>query len=164
MVGGVPFDIRRATAAELGAANRVVEAAVMGWDLPERVKRLTLPSYRYQPHDLEHLDLVVGVDRESIVGVAAWEPAQPGDGPIGAQALLLHGLYVAPERQGEGLGTRLLGAADAAAREGGFDGVLVKAQRAAQPFFCARGFTQLPVADPDRDYPHRFWRPIQASP
>lgn len=163
MVDEASFNMRRATVTDLDRANRVVEAAAMGWDLPERVKRLTLPSYRYQPHDLEHLELVVAVDRGGIVGVAAWEPAQPGDGPTGARALLLHGLYVVPERQGEGLGTRLLGAADATAREGGFDGVLVKAQRSAQPFFRARGFTQLPVADPDRDYPHRFWRPILAS-
>lgn len=156
--------LRPASVGDLDAVNSVVEAAVMGWDLPERVKRLSLPSYRYQPHDLEHLDLVVAVDGECILGVAAWEPAQPGDGPAAARALLLHGLYVAPERQGGGLGTRLLGAAELAARQAGFDGVLVKAQRSAQPFFLARGFALLAVADPDRDYPHRLWRPTPAGP
>ena len=30
----------------LDAINRVIESAVLGWDLAERVKRLVLPSYR----------------------------------------------------------------------------------------------------------------------
>lgn len=155
--------LRPALVGDLDAVNAVVEAAVMGWDLPERVKRLSLPSYRYQPHDLGHLDLIVAVDGERLIGVAAWEPAPPGDGPAGTRALLLHGLYVAPERQGRGLGTRLLAAAEMASREGGFDGVLVRAQRSAQPFFVAQGFTPLAVADPDRDYPHRLWRPTPVA-
>jgi len=131
----------------------------MGWDLPERVKRLSLPSYRYQPQDLDHLELVLALEEGRVAGVAAWEPAAAGEGPADARALLLHGLYVAPERQRSGIGSRLLEAAEVAARGGGFDGLLVKAQRSAQTFFLARGFSLLPVADPQRDYPHRLWRP-----
>jgi hypothetical protein len=45
-----------------------------------------------------------------------------------------------------------------AAREQRFDGLLVKAQSDAVDFFVARGLQRLPVVDPDRDYPHRFWK------
>jgi hypothetical protein len=49
------ISIRTARESDLGALNEVIEACVMGWNLPERVKRLSLGSYRYQPHDLAHL-------------------------------------------------------------------------------------------------------------
>jgi GNAT superfamily N-acetyltransferase len=143
---------------ELDRVNAVIEAAVMGWDLPARVKRLSLPSYRYCAEDLEHLTSMVAVDAlDRILGVAAWEPAEPVDVPTSRPAMLLHGLYVDPERQGSGIGTRLLSAAGQAARAVGFDGLLIKASRHAQGFFAARGLTLLPVEDPDRDYPYRFW-------
>lgn len=37
------------------------------------------------------------------------------------------------------------------------NGVQVKTQAAAVAFFKARGWQALPVDDPARDYPHRFW-------
>jgi L-amino acid N-acyltransferase YncA len=151
--------LRPAMPADLAAINAVVERAVMTWNLPERVKRLTLPSYRYQPHDLDHLHVVVAeaADR-ALLGVAAWEPASPRDLPAGQTGLLLHGLYVDPNRQRGGVGSQLLDAAMSAAREQGFDGLLVKAQPDAADFFLARGMQRLPVINPDRDYPHRFWK------
>jgi GNAT superfamily N-acetyltransferase len=151
------LDLRVGSAADLDAINRVVEAAVMTWDLPERVKRLSLSSYRYQPHDLEHLELLVAEEADrGIVGVAAWEPADPRDAPPETRALLLHGLYVAPKRQRRGIGARVLEAAETAARAQGFDALLVKAQPSAEAFFRARGMERLPVLRPGRDYPHRF--------
>ena len=156
--------LRWATPADLEALNAVIEAAVMTWDLPERVKRLSLPSYRYAPHDLDHLQIMVAEAPDSgIVGVAAWEPADSGDTPAGSRALLLHGIYVMPERQGAGTGTRLVDAAVAAAGEQGFDGLLVKAQAGANRFFRSLGFEQLPVENPERDYPHRFWKTVYDS-
>lgn len=153
------IEIRAGTAADLRAANTVVEAAVMTWDLPERVKRLSLPAYRYQAHDLEHLALVLAVDPVgAVVGVAAWEVAEPGDAPLGAHALLLHGIYVMPRSHRAGVGSRLLEAAETAAFEGGFDGLLVRAQRDAEGFFLKRDFDLLPVEDQGRDYPHRLWK------
>jgi L-amino acid N-acyltransferase YncA len=151
--------LRPAMPADLAAINAVVERAVMTWNLPERVKRLTLPSYRYQPHDLDHLHVVVAeaADR-ALLGVAAWEPASPRDLPAGQTGLLLHGLYVDPDWQRGGVGSQLLDAAMSAAREQGFDGLLVKAQPDAADFFLARGMQRLPVINPDRDYPHRFWK------
>jgi predicted N-acetyltransferase YhbS len=152
-------NLRPATPADLDAINAVIERAVMTWNLPERVKRLTLPSYRYTAHDLEHLHMVLAEDAEgAVLGVAAWEPASPRDLPTGKTGLLLHGLYVDPVRQRAGVGSRLLEAAVSAAREQGFDGLLVKARPEAEGFFLARGLKPLRVADPDRDYPHRFWK------
>lgn len=152
------FHLRPAHAADLPAINGVIERAIATWPLPERVKRLTLPSYRYQPHDLDHLHLVVAEDAGgTAVGVAAWEPAHLRDLPAGRRGLLLHGLYVDPVHQRRGVGSRLLDAATDAARAQGLDGVLVKAQAAAVAFFISRGLHALPVEDPARDYPHRLW-------
>lgn len=152
-----PINLRPATGQDLKAVNAVIERAVMSWSLPERVKRLSLTTYCYTPLDLEHLDVVV-VERErgDIVGVAAWEPAEPEDTPQGS-GLLLHGIYVDPAAHGRGIGTRLLAAAQAAARECACAGILVKAQRGAEGFFAGHGFRKLAVRDPERDYPHRYW-------
>lgn len=160
-VATAPIWLRPAVSADLDAINAVIERAVMTWNLPERVKRLTLPSYRYQPHDLEHLHIVVAEDADrTLLGVAAWEPANARDLPAGKTGLLLHGLYVDPDRQRAGVGTCLLDAAVRAAREQGFDGLLVKARPEAEGFFLTRGLTPLPVIDAERDYPHRFWKPV----
>ena len=151
--------LRRASADDLDAVNRVIEAAIMDWKLPERVKRLSLPAYRYATHDLENL-LVAEATERGIVAVAAWEPAESGDAPAGMRALLLHGLYVLPPCQGSGLGSRLLVAAERRAREGGFDGLLVKAQAEAAGFFAARGMMRLAVENPRRDYARRYWKQV----
>lgn len=152
------LQLRPAHAADLPAINGVIERAIANWQLPERVKRLTLPNYRYHAHDLIHLHLVVAEEASgTILGVAAWEPAHPRDLPADKRGLLLHGLYVDPAHQHRGAGSRLLDAAAEAARALGFDGVLVKAQADANRFFQARGLQRLPVEDAARHYPHRFW-------
>lgn len=154
----VTFRLRQAQESDLPEVNGVIERAIATWQLPERVKRLSLPIYRYHAHDLVHLHLVVAEDDEhALVGVAAWEPANPRDLPAGLRGLLLHGLYVDPAHQHRGVGSQLLDAAEAAARAQGFDGVLVKAQADANGYFEARGLQRLPVEDTARHYPHRFW-------
>jgi GNAT superfamily N-acetyltransferase len=156
---GREVQLRPGTRDDLPAVNRVIEAAVMGWDLPERVKRLSLPTYRYDEHDLEHLDLTVADDGAGdVVAVAAAEAADAADAPAGCRALLVHGLYVRPDRQGAGVGRLLLGVLEDIAAGQGWDGLLVKAQASAGGFFEAVGFEPLPIRDPDRDYPHRYWR------
>lgn len=153
-----PARLRAATAADLDAVNGVIERAVMTWQLPERVKRLAMPSYRYGEQDLAHLHLEVADDgTDGIVGVAAWEAADPRDVPAGRRGLLLHGLYVDPARQRGGVGTALLEAAIAAARAQHYDGLLVKAQADADGFFAACGLQRLAVDNPERDYAHRYW-------
>lgn len=150
--------LRAATSADLDAVNAVVERAVMTWALPERVKRLSLPSYRYSEHDLEMLELVVAEEAgASIVGVAAWEQASPGDVPPGQIGLLLHGLYVDPVHQHRGIGSGLLDAAVRAARARGLNGLLVKAQADAEAFFLKLGLEKLPVRNSRRDYARRLW-------
>ena len=113
------WTLRRASAFDLPAVNGVIESAIETWDIPDRVKRLCMPLYRYSAHDLDFLDVVV-VEAEGIgiVGVAAWDQADPGDAPVGHRALLLHGIYVAPAQHRKGIGTRLFeAAAEAAAQE-----------------------------------------------
>jgi len=150
--------IRPATGNDLTAINAVVEAGVMGWDLPERVKRLSLDSYRYRAEDLDHLDLFVAEnDEQEIIGVAALESADEKDLPQDKPGLLLHGLYVDPRYRGRGVGGQLLDHAIDLARSRNADGVLVKAQADANGFFAALGGEALEVEDPGRDYPHRWW-------
>jgi len=157
--------LRPATTADLGAVNAVIERAVTTWKLPERVKRLAMPTYLYNAHDLEHLHIMVAEDSAAgIVGVAAWEHAAARDCPHGRRGLLLHGIYVDPDRQRHGVGARLLSAATAAAREHSYDGLLVKAQADAEGFFRTQGLQQLAVEDAGRDYPHRFWLDLTAPP
>lgn len=153
--------VRPATASDLTAINRVVERAVMTWKLPQRVKRLALPSYLYRAHDLDHLDLFVAADGDAIVGVAAIEPADSRDMPAGRSGLLLHGLYVDPARQRHGIGRQLLDNAVAAARVRGFDGLLVKAQAEAESFFSALGLQRLAVSDRQRHYARRYWQALR---
>jgi N-acetylglutamate synthase-like GNAT family acetyltransferase len=158
------IQLRRANAQDLGAINAVIEGAVMTWHLPERVKRLSLPSYRYHAQDLEHLHVVVAENGAgTIVGVAAWEAARRRDVPSGQRGLLLHGIYVDPAWQHQGIGRRLLESASAACRVEGFDGLLVKAQADAEGFFAAQGMQRLPVEDEARDYPLRFWQPTRQT-
>jgi GNAT superfamily N-acetyltransferase len=156
--------LRFAVPGDIDAVNEVVKSAVMGWDLPDRVKRLSLPLYRYHAQDLRHMELhVAEYPGTGIVGVVAWEPAHRSESPAGCTALLVHGIYVLPEYQGRGVGSVLLHAAELVACGAGFDGLMVKAQHDAQGFFVARGMEPLVVEYAERDYPHRFWKSLRGS-
>lgn len=132
----------------------------MTWNLPERVKRLSLPSYRYSSADFNYLQMVVAEDEtHTIIGVAGWEQADPKDTPAGHSALLLHGIYVEPSHHRQGVGRELFHAAVQAVRQHRYSGLLVKAQADADGFFVAQGMNRLSVEDPLRHYANRFWLP-----
>ena len=152
------IQIRPADISELAALNTVIEAAVMSWHLPDRVKRLSLPSYRYDAMDYRALEIVIALEGNEIVGTAAWEAADPKETPQDASGLLLHGIYVDPSRQHRGIGSLLFRAAEEAARSQEYDGLLVKAQSSADGFFLSRGMHRLEPDDPDRNYANRFWK------
>jgi len=151
------IELRQAAESDLSAVNRVVEAAFMTWDLPERVKRLSLSSYLYDTFDMQHQRFTVAIAAGQIVGVAAVEEAATQDCPAGGSGLLLHGLYVHPDWMRRGIGSRLLTAVRVAAGEQGYAGVLVKAQSQASGFFRSQGLQALPVEDRARHYAQRFW-------
>jgi GNAT superfamily N-acetyltransferase len=122
---------------------------------------IVMPCYRYTGIDLEHLEMVVAViDQLRVVGVAAWEPAEEGEVPEGHTALLLHGIYVDHTCHRQGIGSRLLEAAELAIRRLRRDGLLVRAQPDASGFFVSRGMGRIPVEDPARQYANRFWKPV----
>jgi len=151
--------IRPANESDLDSVNRVIEAAVMTWALPDRVKRLSLPVYRYTRQDLIHLDTVVAEDpQRHILGIATWEEAGPEESPAGHRALLLHGIYVQPGHHRRGIGRRLFSAAEAAVCQLQYDGLLVKAQQDATAFFESMGMSRLPACDPSRQYANRLWK------
>jgi len=152
-----PLVIRAGGAEDLPGANRIIEMAIGTWNLPERVKRLALPLYRYTDVDLTHLDLRLLEGPGGLIGVAAWESADPRDIPGAGSAALLHGLYVIPSAHRAGFGTRLLEDGIHSARASGDRGILVRAQADAEAFFQHLGFSKLPVQDASRDYAARFW-------
>ena len=151
-------ETRDARPADLDEINAVIEAAVMHWELPERVRRLSLPMLQYDGYDMDGYTFrVMEAPDGRLAGVAAWTEADPLDVPRGAGGLLLHGIYILPQLQHRGLGSALFAAAKEAARESGASGLLVKAQAGAEGFFVRQGMMKLPVIDPDRDYPRRYW-------
>ena len=153
--------LRPAKLEDLEDINDVIEAAVMTWDIPERVIRLSLSSYRYTALDYKHLNMIVAEDeRDNIIGVVAWEQADAKDAPEGKAALLLHGIYVDPTYHHRGIGRQLFQSADQAAQLHQFDGLLVKAQTSAEKFFIAQGMERLAVENVERDYANRFWKKI----
>jgi len=150
--------IRLAKKDDLAHVNHVIEAAIMTWNLPERVKRLSLPSYRYTDLDFKHIDMAVAEkDEHNIVGVAAWEEADPKDIPDGQTAMLLHGIYVAPRYHHQGIGQQLFEYVETSLQSQ-YDGLLVKAQEEADGFFLIQGMQRIPVKNKKQDYVNRFWK------
>ncbi len=152
------ISIRPGSASDLDAVNAVIEACVMTWNIPQRVKRLSMPSYLYTENDLKHLTLFVACESSNkIIGVAALEPAETADLPQVDSGLLLHGIFVQPDVQHSGVGRQLVRKSVEIMRSEQYAGMLVKAQPDAIHFFRKIGFRSLPTRDNHRDYPHRFW-------
>lgn len=155
------LSFRQAQISDLDEVNTIIRECVMGWNIPDRVKRLSLGSYFYQLHDLEHLHIELALTPDNLIaGVAAWETANKSDLPTEKTGLLLHGLYIAPVFQHKGIGSELLQKALQAASYKKLNGLLVKAQADANGFFQSRKFTRLAVQNPETDYPHRWWKEV----
>ena len=153
--------IRKASCADLDMINRVIERAITTWNLPDRVKRLSLSSYLYRQSDLQTMEIIVAENNDySIAGVAAWEQAEAKETPEGSTALLLHGIFVDPECQHQGIGKQLLRAAEHRALERGYTVLLVKAQASAAKFFIAHGMQPVKIMNEKRDYAHRYWKQL----
>ena len=154
--------VRDAGPADLQSINDVVSEATLSWGLAERVRRLALPSLHYSSADLGHMTVILltGLDGEDI-GLAAWESADSRDLPPDTEGVLLHGLYVVPQLQKMGLGTRLVDLVAHRAAENGANGIAVRAWKEAGPFFSSLNFEPL-NADPSSDtYPLRLWKRIK---
>lgn len=153
--------LRPASLADLEKINRVIEAAITAWDLPERVKRLALSSYHYTETDFHFLHMIIAEhDESNIIGVATWEQADKKYTFHNANTLLLHGIYVDPGYQYKGVGQRLFTSIEEAAREHHFDSLVVKAQQGAKSFFIKQGMQRLAVDNEKQQYANRFWKKI----
>lgn len=154
--------LRAAKADDLMFINGIIETAVMSWELPERVKRLSLPNYRYAADHFDTLSLHLALEKETgdVLGVMACGAPAEEDVPADRTALLLHGIYVDPVNHREGIGKKLVAHAVKAARKADVEGVLVKAQPDALGFFESVGFERLPVTDPETDFRNRFWKAV----
>ena len=151
--------LRDALTSDLHSINNLIAAAIDTWQLADRVKRISLPLYRYQEGDLRDMQLVVADSGEDeILGVAALEQAYATDLFEGLQTSVLHGIYVAPNLHRNGVGSRLLEKIEKMARSSGTEVLLVKARPEAISFFCGRGFRQLSTRDNSRDYPYQFYK------
>ena len=137
--------LRIAGQADLAAINRIVAQAMAGWDISDRVRRLSLPLYRYAEEDIEFLDLLV-FEREAIEGVAALEPREGG-------SALLHGIYVLPQQHRSGIGSRLLRSAESLALRRGFRDLRVRARPESVGFFAANSYRSLPGDENSAGYP-----------
>ncbi len=153
--------VRELEPADLESVNEIIASCVQGWDLPDRVKRLSMNSYLYQADDIDFLVLYVSEDDNKIInGVIALQYDLSVNLPGKRRGLLIHGLYVSPDSRNQGVGRALTEVAMQRAREQGFEGVWVKAQADANAYFEHNDFEKLPVIDPQRDYPHRWWKPV----
>lgn len=151
--------LRDARASDLHSVNNLIATAIDTWQLADRVKRISLPLYRYHEDDLRDMQIVVAdAGDDEILGVAALEQAYATDIFDGLQTSVLHGIYVAPNLHRSGVGSRLLEKIETMARSQGSEVLLVKAMPEATSFFSARGFGKLSTRDHRRDYPYRYYK------
>jgi N-acetylglutamate synthase-like GNAT family acetyltransferase len=154
-----PIALRRARASDLQSVNNLIAAAIDTWSLADRVKRISLPLYRYHEDDLRDMQLVVAHSSDDeIFGIAALEQAYANDLFDGLQASVLHGIYVAPNLHRNGVGSALLEKIENMASSNHTEVLLVKARPEAISFFSSHGYGRLPTRDRRRDYPYQLYK------
>jgi GNAT superfamily N-acetyltransferase len=147
---------------DLAAINQIITDAVMVWPMVERAKRLILPVLCYSENDFDYYKILLWIDNQQIVGVAIWDAKRPIE-TVKGYAKLLHGLYVAPSSQGQGIGRALMAEVKArvTASDACLDGLLVKAERVSISFFEHCGLERMTILSME-EYPYQFWQPLQA--
>jgi len=156
------LQIETATLTDLEGINHVIKAAIMQWKLPERIKRLSLSSYLYNELDLKHLDILIVKQNEQVIAVASLEMAEIKNTPLHKSGLLLHGLYVHPANQQQGIGKQLLFEAEKIARIKNVSGLLVKAQKDAVDFFLKQNFIAINTDNTSNQYANLLWCSINS--
>ena len=146
----------------LSAVNHVVEMAVGAWPQPERVRRLALPVHRYSDFDALEFEFLGFEAAGALVGMAAWETLVTRRGPRGEPGALLHGLYVRPEWQLQGVGQTLQREMASRAAAAGAHGILLRAERVSVSYFERCEFQRV-TATPrgEAGYPYLFWKPLR---
>lgn len=158
------LDIETVTTDELGTVNAIIAAAVLGWPMAARLKRVAVGVLSYDTLDLREMEMLLARVGGSPAGVAAWDPATVLHGRDGWSGVLLHGLYVHPEWQGNGVGTALQHAVADQATDLGFDALVVKSERVSVGYFERCGYETL-AADAlcGIEYPYLFRFPLDRA-
>ena len=150
----------RAEPADLDKVNELIVAAIGVWPISGRLSRLAASPLSYDAVDFQDFEMVLCYKAAAEIGVAIWQPDASIQGDDYNQAALLHGLYVAPSAQGQGIGRALVKEIAQRASRCQRDTLYVRAERFAVEFFRRVGCRQLsshegPEAGPQA-YPHRF--------
>ena len=146
--------VRHACAVDLPALNVVIERAAMNWPLPARLRKRVIPVLRYDHVDLDCLEIFVYCFAERTVGVLAldFDGARAQDQ---SQPVTLHGLFIDPGFQRQGLGRKLVAFAEQHARDRARDAISLRAERFSCAFFERCAYTHIPPKSED-DYPYVY--------
>lgn len=146
------YDIKPARENDLQAINSVIAAAVMSWPLAERVKRLSVNVLTYDETDFSHYDMYIATKNNGVVGVIAWDPNHPDN--------LLHGIYITPAEQQNGLGQQLLSHIFDLARGLGKESVIIKAERISCSYFEHLGLQKV-TSERLNNYPYLYHKDLK---
>ena len=160
------------THVNLTQVNCVIERSIQSWPTTLRLKRLAMAPLQYREPDLQDFEFLLCYKAHACLGIAAWQPNTPlslgstsvAAGDLGSEntvkAVLLHGLFVNAQAQARGIGGLLLDELTRQARQRGFAGIFVRAERFSTSYFEHKGFHQLDDGEKPGltpvDYPHRY--------
>lgn len=160
------------THVNLVEVNSVIEQSIQSWPTTLRLKRLAMAPLQYRTADLQDFEFLLCYKALACLGIAAWQPDTPlslcnssvSAGDLGsensARAVLLHGLFVSAQSQANGIGGLLLDELTRQARQRGFAGIFVRAERFSTSYFEQKGFHRLDSGEEPGltpvDYPHRY--------
>ena len=164
--------INSPTHVNLSEVNGVIERSIQSWPTTLRLKRLAMAPLQYRGQDLQDFEFLLCYKAHACLGIAAWQPDTPLSlrsnmdiaGDLGsensARAVLLHGLFVSAQSQASGIGGLLLDELTRQARQRGFTGIFVRAERFSTSYFEHKGFHRLDSGEEPGltpvDYPHRY--------